>query len=416
MVKQADESERVMQMRPANPETIRTASIVWSTHDSEQAAQGAARAARKRVLIIQEHLPHYRVPFFEQLRYLLDERNIQLDLAYSAGGTSKLLPGSLPWARAVPTARWRGLVYQHVIGLATKADLVIVPQEVKYISLAWLFARRATSRMKLAFWGHGRNMQARNRNSWPEKAKRLLSARVDWWFAYNERSAAVVRELGFPPDHMTLVDNAIDTKTLIAARSALPLETIESTKASLGIDSTNVAIYTGGLYEEKRIPFLLEAATKVRNKLPDFHLIVIGGGPQADLVKEAGCFHDWLHYVGPKNDSEKLPYWAASKVSLIPGAVGLGVLDSFALGVPLITSRTFGHGPEIAYLKPGINGIMVEQGESSSDYATAVVDLLKDDEKRTKMIHAGRLECGTLNIETMARNFADGIEAALRAD
>ena len=32
------------------------------------------------------------------------------------------------------------------------------------------------------------------------------------------------------------------------------------------------------------------------------------------------------------------------------------------------------------------------------------------------MIHAGRLECSTLNIETMARNFADGIEAALRAD
>jgi len=103
-------------------------------------------------------------------------------------------------------------------------------------------------------------------------------------------------------------------------------------------------------------------------------------------------------------------------VSLIPGAVGLGILDSFALGVPLIACRTFGHGPEIAYLKPGINGVMVEQGESSSDYAAAVVNLLKDDEQRTKMIHAGLLECETLNIETMAQNFADGIEAALRAD
>ena len=117
MVKQADESERVMQMRPANPETIQTASIAWSTHGSEQAAQGAARAARKRVLIIQEHLPHYRVPFFEQLRYLLDERNIQLDLAYSAGGTSKLLPGSLPWACAVPTIRGAWAIHARAVQL-----------------------------------------------------------------------------------------------------------------------------------------------------------------------------------------------------------------------------------------------------------------------------------------------------------
>jgi hypothetical protein len=46
-----------------------------------------SRGSRRQghILIIQEHLPHYRVPFFEQLRYLLDERGIHLDLAYSAG-------------------------------------------------------------------------------------------------------------------------------------------------------------------------------------------------------------------------------------------------------------------------------------------------------------------------------------------
>jgi hypothetical protein len=55
---------------------------------------GSSRSRRQdRILIIQEHLPHYRVPFFEQLKSLLDERGIRLDLAYSAGGTSKLLPG-----------------------------------------------------------------------------------------------------------------------------------------------------------------------------------------------------------------------------------------------------------------------------------------------------------------------------------
>ena len=404
-----------MQMRPANPETIQTASIAWSTHGSEQAAQGAASAARKRVLIIQEHLPHYRVPFFEQLRYLLDERNIQLDLAYSAGGTSKLLTGSLPWARAVPTARWRGLVYQHVIGLAKKADLVIVPQEVKYISLAWLFAHRAASRIKLAFWGHGQNMQTRNPNSLPEKAKRLLSARVDWWFAYNERSASVVRELGFPVDRITLVQNAIDTKHLIEARSALTPETIETAKISLDIDSTNVAIYTGGLYAEKRIPFLLESAAKVRARLPDFHLIIIGGGPQKDLLIEAARNSDRVHYLGPKNDIDKLPFSAISKVSLMPGLVGLGVLDSFALGVPLITTAYPYHSPEIQYLRDGVNGIIVNDWESSDAYANAVVYLLQNDQEREFMASEGRKTAEFYTIENMVENFTQGILAALRS-
>ena len=370
----------------------------------------------RRVLIVQEHLPHYRVPFFEQLHCLLGERGINLNLAYSLRSTSTLLPGTLPWAHTVPTIRFGGLVYQNVRASSPKAELVIVPQEVKYISLYFLFAHRATRKMKVAFWGHGRNMQARNANSWAEKVKRVLSKRVDWWFAYNERSAAVVRQLGFPEERITLVQNAIDTKSLTNTHNMLSLQAIESAHASLGLDSTNVAIYTGGLYEEKRIPFLLEVAAKVRVELPDFHLIIIGGGPQKDLVAQAARDNVWIHYLGPKNDMEKLPYWAISKVSLIPGAVGLGILDSFALGVPLIACRTFGHGPEIAYLKPGINGVMVEQGESSSDYAAAVVNLLKDDEQRTQLIHAGLRECETLNIETMAQNFAEGIEAALRAD
>ena len=392
--------------QPADTNGHRSAALLPSSRGSRR---------QDRILIIQEHLPHYRVPFFEQLKSLLDERGIRLDLAYSAGGTSKLLPGSLPWARAVPTARWRGLVYQHVMGLATKADLVIVPQEVKYVSLAWLFARRATGRMRLAFWGHGRNMQARNRNSCPEKAKRFLSARVDWWFAYNERSAAMVRELRFPADRMTLVDNAIDTKTLIAARNALSPEAIESTQANLGIDSANVAIYTGGLYEEKRIPFLLEAANKVRAQLPDFHLIIIGDGPKKDLVTEAARSSDWVHYLGPKNDTDKLPFWAISKVSLMPGLVGLGVLDSFALGVPLITTAYSYHSPEIQYLRDGVNGIIVNDWESSDAYANAVVYLLQNDQEREFMASEGRKTAEFYTIENMAENFTQGILAALRS-
>lgn len=374
-----------------------------------------ARRDGRSVLIVQEHLPHYRVPFFEKLRSTLNGLGISLQLIYSEAVVSRLLPGKLPWARPVTTIHCGGLVYQHVMPFAAGADMVIVPQEVKYVSLAYLFARRATGSIKLAFWGHGRNMQARNRHSWPERVKRHVSTQVDWWFAYNETSAAVVRDLGFPKDRITLVNNSIDTKAMSVARRALSTETIASAKASLGIDSENVAIFTGGLYEEKRIPFLLEAAAKIRAQLPDFYLLIIGSGPLAKQVQNAADSCPWIHYLGPMNDEEKIPYWAMAKVSLLPGLVGLGVLDSFALGVPLITTNYPYHSPEIEYLRDDIDGVIVHDWTNVDAYAKSVVDLLKDKNKLARLITEGDRAAQFYTIENMAENFVNGIIKALQA-
>ena len=373
-------------------------------------------AKKRTVLIAPGVIAHYRTSFYQLLGKHADEAGITLKVVASRSLPTNMLPGEALNAVDAPLYKLGPFALQNTLAPSAGCDLVIAQQEAKSLANYALQLKRLFSSQRFAFWGHGKNFQSKSIRSLGENIKRRTALHCDWWFAYNIASAAVLEELGFPTERITLVNNSIDTKALIAARSVLSSEAIKSAKASLAIDSAHVAIYTGGLYEEKRIPFLLEAAAKVRAQLPDFHLIIIGGGPQKDLVAQAARDNFWIHYLGPRNDAEKLPYWAASKVSLIPGAVGLGVLDSFALGVPLITSRTFGHGPEIAYLKPGINGVMVEQGESSSHYAAAVVNLLKDDEQRAKMIHAGLRECETLNIETMARNFAEGIEAALRAD
>jgi glycosyltransferase involved in cell wall biosynthesis len=369
----------------------------------------------KTVVIIQENLPHYRVPFYKCLRSILQENQIECILVYDPGVISNLIPGRLEWAVPIPI-KWLGpFGWQSIMGLARGADLVVVQQEVKYLSNFFLLVRRHLRGLPSAFWGHGKNMQARNPNSCAENVKRLLSKHVDWWFAYNKRSAAVVRQLGFPEERITLVQNAIDTRSVIEARNRLSPETIESTKTNLGVRSGNVAIYTGGLYGEKRLSFLLDAAAKVRAQLPDFHLIVIGGGPQKDLVIDASQNNSWIHYLGPMNDIEKIPYWAISKISLMPGLVGLGVLDSLALGVPLITTAYPYHSPEIEYLRDGFNGVVVTEWESNDAYANAVVEILKDDQRRLLMVNEGRKDAEFYTIENMASNFADGVIAALNA-
>src|SRR5581483_4554940 len=66
----------------------------------------------------------------------------------------------------------------------------------------------------------------------------------------------------------------------------------------------------------------------------------------------------------------------ASSLLLNPGALGLVMLDSFVFGTPLVTCDITSHGPELAYLQPGRDGVLTANDEAAC--ADKVVRLLRD--------------------------------------
>lgn len=358
---------------------------------------------------MQEHLPHYRAPFFQMLRDELSQNGIELRLAYSPTSSQSHLPGVLPWAKPVTLRRFGPLSWQWVLPLARGTSLVVAPQEIKYAIIPVLMFFRRIGKWKFAFWGHGKNFQARHPDSLGELWKRFLSRQVDWWFAYNARSVHVVRELGFPADRITDVSNAIDTRTLIALRAQISTSHQQALRQELNLIGKNVAIFTGRLYPHKRIPFLLKACRKVRQILPDFELLVLGSGPEEKQVREASRQNPWIHFAGPKNDQEKVPYWSLAKVALMPGLVGLGVLDALAMGVPLVTTDYPYHSPEIDYLSHGENGWISHPWDDSEAYADAVVKILKSPSLHQRLAEGGFAKAKTLTIEAMSHRFCIGI-------
>jgi glycosyltransferase involved in cell wall biosynthesis len=94
-------------------------------------------------------------------------------------------------------------------------------------------------------------------------------------------------------------------------------------------------------------------------------------------------------------------------VFLLPGAVGLAILDSFAAGLPLLTTELPDHGPEISYLSPGSNGLITAHDPQS--YADATIDLLRSPQKLARL-RSGAIASSSLHsIENMAENFRLGI-------
>jgi glycosyltransferase involved in cell wall biosynthesis len=365
------------------------------------------------VLIIQEHLPAFRVPFYQRLRDELGTRGVDLKLVYAPNQRNTFLKGQLEWASALPI-RWCGpLAWQPVLGLARTADLVIVQQESKYAVNPVLQLLAKCGGTPVAYWGHGRNFQTPVSTGPSSRFKNFLATKVHWWFAYNDLSAEVVRGLGYPENRITSVGNAIDTTGLIERRKSLSVQELAAVRSELGIHSENVAVFTGGLYPNKRIDFLLDAALLIRKAIPDFELIVIGDGPDRHLVSAAANHHPWIHDLGPKNDKDKVPYWALAKLLLMPGLVGLVVVDSFALGVPLVTTDFPYHSPEIDYLKNDINGLVVPCGQSTGAYGSAVAELLADPARLDRLRAGALASAAERTIENMACNFADGVVRAL---
>jgi glycosyltransferase involved in cell wall biosynthesis len=377
----------------------------------------------KKVLIVYRYIPHYRIEFYELLRTLLFERGIALELIYGDPGPNDAVKKDsieISWGIKIKNKIWKigewEFIWQPIFRYLRGADLVIVESASRLLVNYILLVRYKLGIQKFAYWGHGRNFQDISASRFGEWIKHLLLNQVHWWFAYNNYSIRVLQQGKYPLERITSVQNAIDGRYLTRNLEQWTSQKLGIFRSELGIKSENVAIFIGGIYHEKRISFLLESLILIRQEIPNFEMIFIGLGSDVGLIQYAAEVHKWIHFVGQKFNIEKVPYFAASKLLLMPGLVGLGILDAFALETPLVTTNISYHSPEIEYLENGVNGIMVMDSENPHSYACAVINLLKDEVSRLRLVQGCRIAREKYTIEEMARRFSDGVERALQSE
>ena len=87
-------------------------------------------------------------------------------------------------------------------------------------------------------------------------------------------------------------------------------------------------------------------------------------------------------------------------------------LAFFACGVPLLTTESTAHGPEIAYLEQGVNGLMTANDVGA--YAAACVRLLRDPAALDALRAGCAASANEYTLQNMARRFAQGIGNCLQ--
>jgi glycosyltransferase involved in cell wall biosynthesis len=367
-----------------------------------------------RVVVAIRLLPHYRLTLFENMYARLEKEGVSLRVIYGTPDREHAAKHDLVELPAPIGTKVRStwltsdqILYQPVLGEMLKANLVIVINGVSYIPTYLYLMKRKPQAQKLGFWVY-HTQQWSEAKSVKEKLRRRLMRRGDWWFAYTNSSRDYLVDNGIQAERITTLDNSIDTRAFRDDLASISEDDLKVFAAAHGIPrEAPVGVFCGGLHRRKRLEFLFTALQRIHKQCPEFRLIVIGDGSCREIVLHRAAQDARILYLGPDFGRLKAYSFRLSRVVLCPGLVGLGILDAFVAGLPLVTTELPIHSPEISYLHPGMNGLMTPFEPGA--YADAIVDLLGSQEQ-WQYLHAAALKDSHLySIEHMAENFSLGI-------
>jgi glycosyltransferase involved in cell wall biosynthesis len=166
-----------------------------------------------------------------------------------------------------------------------------------------------------------------------------------------------------------------------------------------------IFLYIGSFEPDKRIDFLLDAFSQLSIFRPSVVLLICS----QDKFEKSKFrqLPNRIYFVGEADELKKKALSQISKAILNPGRVGLIAVDSFALGLPIITTEWTRHAPEFSYLQNELNSLITSNDLVS--YVQGCLKLLDDVSTRKRLVQGCIESSEKYTVERMALNFHAGV-------
>jgi glycosyltransferase involved in cell wall biosynthesis len=368
----------------------------------------------RTVSIIQREIPHYRIRFFEEL--YAQGRLQELDIQVYAGAPPAQAASSPAFPYCVLPIRcfgkkksgsyWMYGLEKAIAG----SDIVVASQELQCLTVPYLWVRRKRICKTWIWWGHGYNFQASVRpsitTSVKEAIKRFMTRRSDGLITYTAGGADYWRKQGLPEDRVIPYYNTIDVEGLRKEGENITKHQLMELSHKLGLEGKRVLLFSGRLYAEKQVDFLLRAFAILKKTYPGVALLIIGDGEERRKLEQLAAelkLQD-VHFLGEIVDpKDTAAYFSLADLMVIPALVGLAIVHGFAFRLPLITTDAPGHGPEIEYLSAN-NGTMARHDEE--EFLRAIASIFTNQHRYAEMRDAARQTSDHLLLHLSAQRFA----------
>lgn len=369
-----------------------------------------------RVCIVQSRVPKYREAFFNELRRILDARDVLLELIAGDGGERATVRGdgaSIAWSQCVEHLTipmpGRSLKWHRAGRDLGNCDLLILESAGGVLSTTSRVSlgRPLHPRMRVAVWGiiyDWSHADEHFATSVTRKLQVFQTRRADHVFAYTQRGADDAVSVGVAPQRITVVRNSTESE----AADAIRMEA-----GGLPVSKQPIGLYLGALEEDKRVLFAMRAAEVLHREVPAFTFRIAGSGTLRGEVDRWAAQREWVEYLGPVFGPDKARLLAEARVILAPGRTGLVAVDGLRSGTPIAGTGFRYQGPEFDYLVHGSNSLIVPDPDDLQAYVAAVRRILEDDSLATRLASRGLEDSKDLTAEAMAERFAAGIMRAL---
>jgi glycosyltransferase involved in cell wall biosynthesis len=171
-------------------------------------------------------------------------------------------------------------------------------------------------------------------------------------------------------------------------------------------------LFVGRAQKRKQVDDLIHSFSNIQHRIPsNINLEIVGEGQEniylKELVKELKIDHRITFHGKITDDSKLKILFQKSFAYVSPGPVGLGVLHSFAYGVPVVTMRNKKHGPEGDLLVDGINSILYDE---SVQLDNILVNLVNNLSCSSCGLNAYNLYASQLTMSKMVKGFREVID------
>lgn len=171
----------------------------------------------------------------------------------------------------------------------------------------------------------------------------------------------------------------------------------EDIRVALGLDGAPLVVCVSRLVKRKGQDTLIEALPAIRARVPDARLLIVGGGPDEERLRErAASLGDAVVFAGQVPEDDLPRYYAVGDVFAMPCRTRLGGLEVEGWGNVFIEAAACGRpvvvgdsGGARESLVDGETGILVD-GKRTEAVADALASLLADPARAAAMGAAGR--------------------------
>jgi glycosyltransferase involved in cell wall biosynthesis len=345
----------------------------------------------------------------EKLAFFLERG---ADVAVFLESDQRLHPAVKPFSHVLSDAEPHGAAWVFL----SSADLVIAEFGHSY-RLLGLLPLLARGKPRLVIDYHGITptelWSAHNR----EGLETGLHQRGVVWCA----DAAIVhsrftaRELteptGFPEARVFRLGHPLDTDRLGPGPSSL--------REQLGLRGATLLLFVGRLAPNKRLPILIQALTRLHDRMPPVHALILGDDSDLyqteaqQVLQQAGDLGvgDRVHILGAVSDERLLDAYRCADAFLMPSrheGFCIPVIEAMACGLPVIAARA-GALPETV----GDAGLTFTP-DDANDLARQIRRVLDDDRPTGGQPKPSPTDCVAIVACRYGTDFVGGAEASLR--